>query len=186
MLDVALNATDPIEAWPRSISERIDELFKSKISFMDVGTFLVNGDYFKKQIKTVLEHKQFGVILFIDLNKFKPINDTYGHNAGDEVLRVVAERLKTASSRNSIVARLGGDEFGIMLNNARKEHAMEIKQRIQDAVKAPIKLDSCNGQVVEVEASIGSVVYPGDGVDAEELLHKADVLMYEDKKGKGR
>jgi diguanylate cyclase (GGDEF)-like protein len=186
LLNVALKETDCRKALPEKVSDRIDETYRQRIVNIDPKTSLVNQNYFLEMLKAVLERGDHGVVLFIDLNKFKPINDKHGHDAGDEVLRVVAQRLINASSRNSVVARLGGDEFGVMLTNARKENAAEIKQRIQDAVKAPIKLICKKGQVVEVGASVGSVVYPEDGTDAEELLRKADELMYEDKKGKGR
>lgn len=123
-------------------------------------------------------------VLFIDLDGFKEVNDTYGHDAGDFVLREVASRLRTCvRRRNDIVARLGGDEYVIVLDDLGQEtdaHAVATKilSHLSEAIYLPTKED------VVVRASIGISTYPTDGGDAETLVREADKGMYVSK-GKG-
>ncbi len=115
-------------------------------------------------------------VLFIDLDGFKTINDTMGHEAGDEVLRNASRRLKVAVRPHDRVARLGGDEFVVILENiAQKADAAHVAQRIQHAFEDGFRLSK---GVHSIGASIGISIYPADGADSETLLRNADIAMY--------
>src|SRR5262249_13822339 len=118
-------------------------------------------------------------VLFVDLDAFKPINDTYGHAAGDEVLKVTASRLTGLVRRTDTVARLGGDEFVVILEDAGSVVPVTAKAtRLVEAVSEPIAI---GGTEVRVTTSIGVVVVEGsDGLDTtpERLLEAADEAMY--------
>ena len=121
-------------------------------------------------------------ILFIDLDGFKLINDTYGHETGDEVLKEVAKRIKSIVRKNDLVSRLGGDEFTVILKSIEKEKAAKLAKKIIKSISAPIQIDNLN---LHVGASIGIYLYSGD--ISEDILAKADIAMYEVKKhGKGK
>jgi len=119
-------------------------------------------------------------LLMIDLDKFKPINDNYGHPAGDNVLQKVASILKQTSRETDVVARLGGDEFAIIyVHPAKKEDVSLLAQRIVNAIKKPIQIAD---QSIQVGASVGIAVYPDDGKDKEKLINKPDLALYEAKR----
>jgi diguanylate cyclase (GGDEF)-like protein/PAS domain S-box-containing protein len=120
-------------------------------------------------------------LLLIDLDGFKPINDTYGHHAGDAVLVRVAERLRAALPSGAVAARLGGDEFAALLPEAGMATAELVVDRFRAALAEPIEVD---GQRLTVSASIGVVA--GAGVDPEALLRSADAAMYRIKHGARR
>ncbi|MEX2502837.1 MAG: EAL domain-containing protein, partial [Trueperaceae bacterium] len=115
-------------------------------------------------------------VLFVDLDDLKPINDSLGHRAGDDVLRTVADRLRAAAGPDRRVARLGGDEFTVLLEGPDAEaEAHAVAFRLQEALRAPV---SSGGHDLHVSASIGVAVAPDDGRSAEELVRRADVAMY--------
>lgn len=116
------------------------------------------------------------VILMIDLDDFKLVNDTYGHHAGDQLLTGVAERLKTCSRTGDTVARFGGDEFAVLLPGSSLEEGTRIAERILDALAEPILVD---GLPLRVRASIG--VAAGSVADAQGLMRAADAAMYSAK-----
>ncbi|PIF18046.1 MULTISPECIES: PAS domain S-box protein [unclassified Acidovorax] len=119
-------------------------------------------------------------VCYLDLNGFKPINDRYGHDMGDEVLRVTARRLLKQVRGNDTAARIGGDEFVLVLT-AVKDPA-EVDQalrRVMAAIEQPIDLGE--GRVVSVSAAVGTALYPRDGTTTFELLRAADQAMYADK-----
>jgi diguanylate cyclase (GGDEF)-like protein len=121
-------------------------------------------------------------LLLIDLDRFKEVNDTLGHHAGDLLLRHVANRLEAVSRDVDLVARLGGDEFTILLPRIGSiAHATTVAARIHDALCSPVEID---GLQLEVGASIGVAVYPFHAVNAEQLLQHADVAMYTAKRGR--
>ena len=125
--------------------------------------------------------KESVALLMLDLNRFKEINDTLGHHAGDLLLKIVADRLAEAVRDYDTVARLGGDEFAMVLPRvASPEHAKDIAGRILDALQTPADLD---GVVVDVSGSIGVSVYPRASTNATELLQHADIAMYTAKRG---
>jgi diguanylate cyclase (GGDEF)-like protein len=120
-------------------------------------------------------------LLLIDLDKFKEVNDTLGHHAGDLLLRQIANRLTAASRAVDAVARLGGDEFAVLLPMIDSvEQATAVAARIHEALCVPVDID---GVRLEVGASIGVAVYPVDSTGAEQLLQHADVAMYAAKRG---
>jgi diguanylate cyclase (GGDEF)-like protein len=125
-------------------------------------------------------------VLFVDLDGFKTVNDTLGHRAGDEVLRVVARRLSSAVRHGDVAARLGGDEFVVMLEGATAVGtAAQVAERIIDALSEKIIVES--GAEARVGASVGIATSPAGDVTADELVHDADQALYRAKaEGKGR
>ncbi|WP_309225286.1 GGDEF domain-containing protein [Quadrisphaera sp. INWT6] len=118
-------------------------------------------------------------VVFIDLDGFKPVNDTHGHAAGDLLLREVAARLREVVREEDVVARLGGDEFAIVCPGLLEADATGLVERLQAAVARPVRLAS--GADVRVSASTGTATSsPGD--DAERLLDEADHRMYAAKR----
>ena len=116
-------------------------------------------------------------VLLIDLDHFKEINDTLGHQAGDELLRMIGPRIMEALAETSgATARLGGDEFAVLLPDLVDEpEALVIAHRVASALDAPFRLEGFN---IEIEASIGVAIYPTDGITDETLMKRADVAMY--------
>lgn len=132
--------------------------------------------------QALLQAKRHGTpvgLLVLDLDRFKTINDSLGHPVGDEVLKIVGERLCTALRPQDTVARFGGDEFVIMLPELHDAlDAARVAQNLQDALVQPFEL---NGLVLEMRCSVGISLYPADGQDAEALLLAADTAMYQAK-----
>ncbi len=124
---------------------------------------------------------QPAALLFLDLDGFKAINDTHGHDAGDLLLRLVAQRLRGCVRDGDTVARLGGDEFTLLLPNIQSaQNAAIVARKILDDLTAPVTVA---GHSVQVAASIGIGLYPSDGADASVLLRNADLAMYRAKSG---
>lgn len=118
-------------------------------------------------------------ILFMDLDGFKPVNDQYGHEAGDAVLQAVAHRLNAGLRAADTVSRFGGDEFVVLAHSIRDaEDALMLASKIHEVFKAPFEI---RGEKVSLSTSIGVALYPYDNVDAEGLLRHADAAMYEAK-----
>ncbi|VVE82953.1 sensor domain-containing diguanylate cyclase [Pandoraea sputorum] len=118
-------------------------------------------------------------VIIADLDDFKPVNDRYGHEAGDELLKVIAKRLRRAVRESDLIARLGGDEFAMFLPYLDNVHQAErICQRISDAVTEPmIRANEC----IRIGISIGASLYPRDGDDLVDLLRLADQALYRRK-----
>ncbi len=122
-------------------------------------------------------------LIFIDLDRFKEINDTRGHTVGDKVLKAVSNRLKKMVREADTVARMGGDEFVILLDSIEDPLlTIPIAQKIVDGFLPPLVID---GQEVQTGVSIGISIYPEDGLSATDLLDKADMAMYQAKKAGG-
>jgi diguanylate cyclase (GGDEF)-like protein/PAS domain S-box-containing protein len=118
-------------------------------------------------------------LLFIDLDRFKTINDSLGHAAGDELLREVATRLSGCLREVDMIARHGGDEFVVLLENIEKQQEIEqVVARMREVLVEPLAVE---GREVNVTSSIGVAVYPRDGETASTLLRKADLAMYRAK-----
>ncbi|GLZ30146.1 GGDEF domain-containing protein [Lentzea sp. NBRC 105346] len=124
-------------------------------------------------------------VLFIDLDKFKVINDSLGHSCGDKVLRIAGERLRSRSRRGDLVGRLGGDEFVVVTSATTHGDVCALAQNLRDAIAAPMLVD---GRQLHLDASIGIVtVERRDARDGEDILRDADVAMYQAKaQGRGR
>ncbi|MFC4932271.1 putative bifunctional diguanylate cyclase/phosphodiesterase [Massilia sp. GCM10023247] len=122
-----------------------------------------------------------GCVLFLDLNRFKLINDTLGRRVGDELLRQVAARLRGTLREEDVVAHLSGDEFAVGLFDIRQHfEATTVAQKLQAALDAPFLVD---GHDLRIGASVGISVYPQDGMDADTLLRMADIAMARAKEG---
>jgi diguanylate cyclase (GGDEF)-like protein/PAS domain S-box-containing protein len=118
-------------------------------------------------------------VLFLDLNRFKLINDSLGHDKGDLLLKVIAERLKSAVREVDTVARIGGDEFVVVLENIKDQsHIQHVALNILDSIAKPVTVA---GHMLSVTSSIGSSFFPEGGEDAATLLKHADLAMYEAK-----
>jgi len=142
--------------------------------------------FFKRIQQAITQAKYFNekfAIFFVDLDRFKQVNDSQGHSAGDEVLRNVGKRLSDLVRNSDTVARFGGDEFVIILQHIDHSEAMKsLATRMIAELNEPVTID---GHLCQIGASIGIATFPKHGNTAEELLKNADVAMYEAKK-KGR
>lgn len=156
-----------------------EKLVKYQANY-DALTGLLNRNLFNDRLARTLtvsqrEHQSFA-LLFLDLDRFKWVNDTLGHRVGDFVLKETATRLTSAVRENDTVCRLGGDEFTIILPNLQNGLDAEIiAEKILNKLSQPYWLDE---QEIKISASIGIAVYPEDGVDAEVLYRNADNAMY--------
>ncbi|WP_339671953.1 EAL domain-containing protein [Dasania marina] len=156
-----------------------------QLAYYDTLTGLENRRLFRDGLERLLEEmadsKTSCALLFLDLDRFKIINDTLGHDAGDQLLITVAERLSSCVDASDNVARLGGDEFTIILkniNNKERDYVDTIARRIIHALSQPIQL--ANEEVV-VTVSIGVTMVPDDGVLISDLMKNADLAMYQAK-----
>ncbi|MCL7746036.1 sensor domain-containing diguanylate cyclase [Halalkalibacter alkaliphilus] len=157
-----------------------------QLAFYDDLTELPNRKLLDIQLKKALarskRHDHTLVTMFIDLDGFKKVNDTYGHESGDLLLKEVANRLNESVREEDLIVRLGGDEFVIVCEEADKEEASDIAERIITTVSKPFLIKD---QEVTVSPSIGISVYPEDGENRETLIENADKAMYHAKrKGK--
>jgi diguanylate cyclase (GGDEF)-like protein/PAS domain S-box-containing protein len=134
------------------------------------------NDRFDMALKRARRNKEHLALLCLDLNGFKDINDTFGHGAGDQMLREVAQRLVGCVRESDTIGRMGGDEFIVLLTNIQgPDDADIIVEKIANAFSTPFELD---GRSVALSASIGTAVYPEQGEDLDELFHHADAGMY--------
>lgn len=168
----------------RDITERkrAEEVISYQ-AYHDILTDLPNRMLFKDRLGLAViqaKRKQTELaVMFIDLDRFKLVNDTLGHVKGDELLQQVATRLKQCLRRGDTLARQGGDEFTIVLPELRdRADVTEIAAKFLDCLHQPFNLD---GHQVHISASIGSAVYPADGETIDELLRHADIAMYQVK-----
>lgn len=186
----------------QDITERKNQENKIRhLAYYDAVTQLPNRTFFLKFLSKTIElarrNNSTFAILFLDLDGFKGINDTYGHHAGDQLLREVSDRLTKGLRCSDLtsrffdhfdhkidVARLGGDEFIILLNDlTRPEDAATVADRIQHWVTQPVQLGD---RTIQIGVSMGIALFPLDGNDSETLLKNADIAMYHAKKiGKG-
>lgn len=147
----------------------------------DVLTGVANRKVYKEEMKKALKSREFFALFFIDLNKFKEINDTYGHDAGDEVLREVTRRLNNCLGEEDFLARLGGDEF-VIISKKKKVFLPKFVKRIEDEVIGQHRIGTAT---VNISLSIGISMCPDDN-KTEMLLSKyADEAMYAAKKKRG-
>ena len=158
-------------------------------AFHDALTQLPNRQLFTNRVNHTLararRHASPLAVLFLDLDNFKVVNDSLGHDTGDQLLIAVAERLRDCLREEDTAARLGGDEFAILLEDlATPDAASEVAERIMAALRAPFSLGTFE---VFAAASIGIAINDGTAESADALLRDADVAMYRAKRGgKGR
>ena len=171
------------------VTSRFDELFELKERLLEETNYkathdrltgLFNREAFEKQVKELFDSKDEKFCLaFIDLDNFKYVNDTFGHEKGDEILIQSSKIMKNNFKGKDIVGRIGGDEFVVALKDCNKDDAKHILNNLEDSIKEFFK-------TYEISASIGAVIYPDEGTTYKELLKKADKKMYEVKNnGKG-
>lgn len=154
------------------------------LALQDPLTGLANRRAVAERMSMALAHarrnKTIFVVVCLDLDGFKQVNDSLGHAAGDAVLKMVAARLLATVRAEDTVARLGGDEFMIALWHVRDAgHAAAVASKVIEAVSQPYELE---GQVVHITASAGVAAYPADGADADALMKGADAALYEAKR----
>ena len=154
-----------------------------QLAYYDTLTGLPNRSLFNDRLSVALghasRHRYKLAILFLDIDRFKQINDSLGHTVGDRLLKIVSTRIRSAIREEDTVARFGGDEFTVLIHIIGKiEDAGKIAQKILDALKTPITIDERD---FVVTSSIGISVYPLDGADGETLIRNADTAMYRAK-----
>jgi diguanylate cyclase (GGDEF)-like protein len=150
----------------------------------DPLTGLANRRVFFDRLEHTIEiarrHGTLVGVVFIDLDGFKNVNDTYGHAAGDELLRQIAQRLDTTLRRADTVARYGGDEFVVLLEDLKTEK--DLKSAVRRAASVFNKTYLLSGEQYRAHGSVGVSMFPRDGEDAQTLVQRADRAMYEAKK----
>jgi diguanylate cyclase (GGDEF)-like protein len=164
---------------------------QERISFLarhDLLTGLPNRGVLREELERALASNRRGeslALLCLDLDRFKPVNDTYGHAAGDELLRQVAARLRDCVRETDVMARMGGDEFAVVQRGVvQPEGSTRLARRIIDVLTRPFDL---NGHVVHIGTSVGVAMAPADGEDSETLLRHADLALYRAKSdGRGQ
>jgi diguanylate cyclase (GGDEF)-like protein len=140
---------------------------------------LLFRDRLSQELASCANGAQRGAVLYVDLDHFKKVNDSVGHGAGDQLLTIVAQRLRSCVKDGDTVARLGGDEFSVILRNVVSvEAASEISERIIELLQRPVNIA---GRDHHVRASIGITLFPDDGNTIDELMRYADLAMYQAK-----
>jgi len=141
-------------------------------------------DQLRRQLGFATRHGKRLAVLFLDLDRFKSVNDTLGHPVGDDLLKVVAERLGRSLRRTDVVARLGGDEFLIALPDVERDHdPARVATKLVSLLAQPCRVGD---REYRVSVSIGIAVHPRDGADAHVLIRNADTAMYHAKAERGR
>lgn len=156
-----------------------------QLAFSDALTGLPNRLFLGRHVARVISESPNSsfAVLFLDLDRFKIINDSLGHQFGDRVLQLVAQRLQSCLRPHDVLCRLGGDEFVLYLHHCQMPHSEGVAKRIQDVMREPFGLD---GLGFSVQCSIGMAQYPDHGHSLDELVKQADTAMYRVKaNGKG-
>jgi diguanylate cyclase (GGDEF)-like protein len=180
LVDKRNNLSEVHAALSKAQSQEEDAIY---IGLHDALTGLPNRLLFEQRLDYgLIQAKRHGwklAILFIDLDKFKSINDTYGHQIGDKVLMLVAERLKVFVRDEDMVSRWGGDEFVCILMNVNLEaDVISLAEKIVDHITEECEFD---GIILSISATIGIAVYPQDGETADILFKNVDSAMYKSK-----
>lgn len=172
----------------RSIIRDIDQRkqYEDKLIFLayhDALTGLNNRKGFYERLEQALNrairYKTEFALLYIDIDRFKQVNDTLGHQAGDMLLREITERLKKCLRITDFISRIGGDEFTVIMDNPHQLTPETAAARILDAVSRPYRLD--DRTIDFITASVGISTLPRDGANADEMISKADTAMYQAK-----
>lgn len=170
-----------------AIERKQSELHLARLAHYDTLTSIPNRLLFRDRLEHAIrlaerDGTSFS-LLFIDLNGFKQVNDTFGHDAGDALIRICADRLHDAIRKSDTVARMGGDEFTILLQHINQTtDVAHIAQKVIEVLSAPAQI---NGYDVVVGCSIGIAIYPDAGQSADSLLKNADIAMYKAKQEDG-
>jgi diguanylate cyclase (GGDEF)-like protein/PAS domain S-box-containing protein len=173
----------------RDVSERVrlEEQLTDQ-AFHDGLTGLANRALFRDRLDQALARSERSretlAVLLVDLDGFKQVNDSLGHDAGDQLLQQVAQRFRQATRPADTLARFGGDEFALLLEGADEDRAVAVADRLLERVAKPV---SIAGRELAVGTSVGIVLHPGGAGDGDELIRQADVAMYAAKEaGRGR
>ncbi|MDB5823221.1 MAG: hypothetical protein JWR21_1925 [Herminiimonas sp.] len=181
---IEINGQQHLLSLARDISERkVLQDHIQHLAYHDALTTLPNRAMFNRSLSQALARARPSgrrlAVLFIDLDRFKNINDTLGHNAGDHLLQEMARRLRAVMREGELLARLGGDEFVVLLEDVSDAGNIAlVARRVLDALVRQYPLD---GQIIHITASIGISVCPDDGLDQFSLMKHADVAMYRAK-----
>lgn len=154
-----------------------------KSALKDALTGIGNRVLFQEQLKTALARahrdKERVGVLYLDIDGFKPVNDTFGHEIGDKLLQAISERLVERTRSSDVVARIGGDEFAAVLIKLDDRHALNmVAKNVEDAISHQYDID---GKSIRIGASVGTALFPDDGHDQEALIRLADKNMYTTK-----
>ncbi|MBH0072721.1 EAL domain-containing protein [Pseudoalteromonas sp. NZS127] len=153
-----------------------------QLAYFDELTGLPNRRLFNDRLKMALaaahRDQHLLAVMFIDLDRFKEVNDSLGHSAGDCLLTLVATRIEATLNEGDTLARLGGDEFVVLCEINKIDAVASLAEKILNNLNTPFQLESAE---VGVTASIGAAIYPDDGLDSETLLKHADIAMYRSK-----
>lgn len=175
-------ASDHLVVQFRSISH-YKSVLKQAVELLnrDDLTGLANRRHVKSRFWVLRRRAMPMALLYFDLNGFKAVNDTYGHEVGDKVLSIIGHRLLENVRPEEIVARLGGDEFAVLLAGPEFGAVDRVTGRLLSAIEEPISLDE---GVVRLSASVGSATFPEDAESFEALVSRADARMYEQKRNR--
>jgi len=180
-------ATLKAEALACTATSKLEEVTRSsqRDALTDTPNRIMMHDRLERAISTARRHGTRFAVFFLDLDRFKQINDTLGHTVGDTVMQLVAHRLKSAVRDSDTVSRYGGDEFLILLNDiSQASDAALIAANLLATLAAP---SGVGDNVFHLSASLGITIYPEDGSDSATLIDRADSAMYRAKKrGGGR
>lgn len=179
----AVDVTEQLERYQNELTLNSRKLYE--MAHFDTLTGLINRAHLTEQIDDLLASNNSAdhafALIYLDLDNFKHINDALGHNFGDQLLVVVAKRLKNCVSGEDLVARLGGDEFCLVLTKTpSQEKAAQVAQRVLATLDQPINIE---GRSMQVPTSIGIALAPMDGDTASSLMQHADLAMYKAKAG---
>jgi diguanylate cyclase (GGDEF)-like protein len=170
----------------RRVGRELDLRHQAERRAREAGSYddltgLGNRRLFEARVDALLARGGRCAVLFIDLDGFKPVNDTYGHATGDALLRAVAARLRASARHPDDAARLGGDEFALLveLRADDADGAGFLARRVLKSLREPVEIE---GRRIEVGGTIGIAVGPDAGSDAAVLVHAADLAMYEGKR----
>lgn len=176
--------TQLAEVLGAELERRAAQVQLKRMSLTDALTGLPNRAQFREHLRQATQRVTLTgervALALLDLDGFKDVNDSLGHQAGDDLLQQVATRLREVLSSSDLVARMGGDEFALVLTDVRGIGSVErVLTRLRDAMQRPFTVA---GRELSVSFSAGVSLYPDDGVDAEEMLSRADTAMYRAKR----
>lgn len=158
----------------------IRDNFENNIKDRDPVTGLDNRLTFMTQMTKLEKNDVPFSLMFLDLNKFKPVNDRLGHAVGDMVLEKIAHRLEANYAHVAAISRLGGDEFCMMFFDYKKHEIEELVAEVKALISRPMHFETV-GELITVGASVGVACYPDDGATGKEVLEMSDKFMYKDK-----